>query len=112
MAALNQQSTFEDQPSIFEDQPSILDDLDEDQIRTPLSDNDASLDVALDDCSAGQNPDMITKRVKPRNEACRVRRPEVKRPAMYLPDNFRDLDKTLQHKIIKQHLCPTSKPSS
>lgn len=130
-AALDPPYTFENQPSIFNDQSFTLGDvqtssdamssiewpvLDEDrssdksptaegdQLWASLPDNDASLTVALDDCSTSQNPDIISKRIKSRNNAAC----NVKRPAVYLPDNFRELDRKLQDKIFQEYLCPTS----
>lgn len=40
-----------------------------------------------------------------RNTVC-----SVKSPSVYLPDNFHDLDTTIQKKIFNQFMCPSSDP--
>lgn len=68
----------------------------EDEISTALSENDASLDLALDPCQASP---VTKKRLKSRDASCSNK--------AYFPENFRSLGTSLQEKIFRQFICPT-----
>lgn len=65
-----------------------------------IANDDASLASTLDECSSDAT--VINRRVKPRNVAC-----DIKRPRVFLPENFRSLDFLSQGKIFNEFMCPS-----
>lgn len=66
------------------------------------ADDDMYLNLALDDCSLSI-PAVNKNRVKTRDDVC-----NVKSPAVFLPDDFRDLATSAQDKIFNEFMCPSS----
>ena len=65
-----------------------------------IANDNAPLDLALDECSSDAT--VTNRRVKPRNVVC-----DIKRPRVFLPENFRSLDFLSQNKIFNEFMCPS-----
>lgn len=106
------------QSSVFDITPSDSSPLregpslnDSPEIWTALSDNEATLNLALDDCSSEQGPLMSKRRIRSRNSACNIKKPSVSFPEnIDLPANFLDLAPDVQEETFKNFLCPSRDP--
>ena len=107
----SQSSVFDITPlssSPLRDDPALND---SPEIWTALSDNEATLNLALDDCSSDQGPSMSKRHIRSRNTACSVKEPSVSFPeSIDLPANFRDLAPAAQEESFKKFLCASRDP--